>query len=29
MIGGPVVTVFGVDAAGDEVPILVNERWQS
>ena len=29
MIGGPDVTVFGVDAAGDEAPILVKERWQS
>lgn len=29
MIGGPDVTVLGVDAAGGEVPILVGERWQS
>jgi aminopeptidase len=29
MVGGPQVTVFGVDAAGDEAPILADERWQS
>jgi aminopeptidase len=28
MIGGPDLTVFGVDAAGEEVPILAGERWQ-
>jgi aminopeptidase len=27
MIGGPEVSVSGVTAAGDEVPILVGERW--
>ena len=27
MIGGPEVTVSGVTAAGDEVPVLVEERW--
>ena len=28
MVGGPDVTVFGVDAGGAEVPILVNEEWR-
>jgi aminopeptidase len=27
MIGGPEVTVSGVTAAGDELPVLVQERW--
>jgi aminopeptidase len=27
MIGGPEVTVSGVTAVGDEVPVLVEERW--
>ena len=27
MIGGPRVTVSGVTTAGDEVPVLVEERW--
>ena len=28
MIGGPEVTVSGVTASGDEVPVLVAERWE-
>ncbi len=28
MIGGPEVAVMGLTAAGDEVPVLVGERWQ-
>jgi aminopeptidase len=28
MVGGPDVTVLGVTAAGDEVPVLVADRWQ-
>ena len=28
MIGGPEVAVSGLTAAGDEVPVLVAERWE-
>lgn len=28
MLGGPEVSVFGVTAAGDEVPILIEDRWR-
>jgi len=28
MIGGPAVTVTGVGADGDEIPVIVDDRWQ-
>jgi len=28
MLGGPEVSVLGVTAGGDEVPVLVDDRWQ-
>ena len=28
MLGGPDVSVFGVTAAGDEVPVLIADAWQ-
>ena len=28
MIGGPEVSVSGVTSDGDEVPIIVDDRWQ-